>query len=116
MGNEALEAALLAAARSGRPVTYGKLAAALALQGPRRIARLAEWLEAQMAEDAAAGRPFRAAWAAGRARGGLPAEGFYATAQRLGRYNGPHGGPEAAAYVAAERASLRALLGLDGRA
>ena len=112
MSDRTLDTALMAAARAGRPVTYAALAMALALQGPRRIARLSELLEAQMAEDAAAGRPFRAAWAAGRARGGLPAEGFYATAARLGRYSGPHGGPKAAAYVAAERASLRAALGL----
>ena len=113
MSYDALHNALLAAARTGRPVTYGALAAALALQGPRRIARLAELLELQMAEDAATGRPFRAAWAAGRARGGLPAEGFYATAARLGRFSGSHGGPEAADYVAAERAALRVALGLE---
>jgi hypothetical protein len=62
-----------------------------------------------MAADAAAGRPLRAALCAGRTRDGLPAVGFFEAAARLGRYQGPAQGPEAAAFVAAERARLWAM-------
>lgn len=96
-----LEAALAALAAEGRTVTYGALAAALGLEGPGRIARLAAALEATMAEDAAAGRPFRAAVVAARLGNGLPAPGFFEAAARLGR---PAADP--AAFVAAERAAL----------
>jgi hypothetical protein len=63
-------------------------------------------LEALMAEDAAAGRPFRAALCEGKLRGGLPAPGFFEAAQRLGRFSGPFDGPEAEAFVACERRAL----------
>ena len=45
-----------------------------------------------MEEDAAADRPFIAALAISKARGGLPAPGFFECARRLGRFAGdPHG-------------------------
>ncbi|NUB43522.1 hypothetical protein GEU84_003925 [Fertoebacter nigrum] len=87
-------------------MTYGALALALAVPGPGSIARLTAALEDLMAEDAAAGRPFRAALCAGRLAGGLPAPGFFAAARALGRYAGPDQGPEAAAFAHAERAAL----------
>ncbi len=93
-------------AARGETVTYGALARALAIPGPGSIARLTAALEATMADDAAAGRPFRAAVCAGRLSGGLPAPGFFAEAARLGRYGGPPEGAAAAAFVAAERAAL----------
>ena len=49
-----------------------------------------------MGEDAAAGRPFLAALVVGRARGGLPARGFYDRAAALGR--GPEPGETEAAF------------------
>lgn len=52
-----------------------------------------------MAEDAAADRPFIAAIAISKARGGLPAPGFFDCARRLGR---DETGPEAWAFHAGE--------------
>ena len=103
-----LRAALTAVATAGGTIGYGALAAAAGLEGPGRIRRVAALLEAQMAADAAAGRPFLAAVAAARLGPGLPAPGFFAAAAALGRYAGPPEGPAAAAFVAAERAALRA--------
>jgi hypothetical protein len=99
-----LEAALTRLAAEGRVASYGELAAELGLEGPGRIARLTAALEATMAEDAAAGRPFRAALVAGRLSGGMPAAGFFQAAARLGR---PAADP--AGFVAAERAALAGL-------
>jgi hypothetical protein len=101
-----LEAALAGLAEAHETVTYGDLARHLGIPGPGSIAALAAALEATMEADAAAGLPLRAALCAGRTRDGLPAAGFFETAARLGRYAGPAQGPEAAAYVAAERALL----------
>lgn len=93
-------------AARGETVAYGALARALAVPGPGSIARLTAALEATMAEDAAAGRPFRAALCAGRLAGGLPAPGFFDTARHLGRYAGPDQGAEAAAFAHAQRVAL----------
>lgn len=79
-----LEPALAALAAAGRTTTYGALAADLDLTGPGRIARLTAALEATMAEDAAAGRPLRAALVVSRIGGGLPARGFFDMALALG--------------------------------
>jgi hypothetical protein len=61
-----------------------------------------------MGEDAAAGRPFLAALVVGRARGGLPARGFYERAAALGR--GPEPGETEAAFHDRELAATRAWL------
>lgn len=97
---------LAALAAAGRTATYAEAAAALDVPAPHRIHRLTGALEATMAEDAAAGRPFAAAVIVSRARAGLPAPGFFEAARRLGRHAGEDDGPEAAAFVAAERAAL----------
>ena len=55
-----------------------------------------------MAEDAAADRPFIAAIVISKARGGLPASGFFDCARRLGRFAGDPAGPEAWAFHAQE--------------
>jgi hypothetical protein len=57
------------------PITYQELAKALQILPPRSIHRVTEALERLMEEDAAAGRPFIAALAISKARGGLPAPG-----------------------------------------
>lgn len=101
-----LEAELARLAAEGGTVGYGELARRLEIGGPGQIARLTALLEATMAEDAAAGRPFRAALCEGKLRGGLPARGFFETAARLGRYSGGLAGPEAEAFAKAERAAL----------
>lgn len=73
--------ASLAAAR--QTTSYGALARDLALTGPGTIARLTTALEALMAEDAAAGRPLRAALVSARGSD-LPARGFFDLAAELG--------------------------------
>jgi hypothetical protein len=101
-----LEAALDLLVRAGETATYGELARHLGIPGPGSIATLTSALEATMEADAAAGRPLRAALCAGRTRDGLPAAGFFEAATRLGRYNGPSHGLEAAEFAAAERRAL----------
>ncbi len=98
---------LAAHAAGSGTVTYGALAAELAIAPPQRIRQLAHALEALMATDAAAGRPLRAALVVSQARGGLPAPGFFAAARELGRYDGPDSGPEAVRFHRAECAALR---------
>lgn len=93
----ALEAQLSALALAGKTMTYGALARDL--QVP--VAVLTAGLEALMAEDAAAGRPLRAALLEGRLAGGLPARGFFQAAAALGRDVS-----DPAAMAAAERAAL----------
>ena len=93
-------------ARLGVTIGYAQAAAALGLGPPGAIRRLTAALEATMAEDAAAGRPFLAALVVSPRRGGLPAPGFFETARALGRA-APEGGE--ASFHAAE---LRALFAL----
>jgi hypothetical protein len=61
---------------------------------------LTEALERLMEEDAAADRPFIAALAISKARGGLPAPGFFDA--RLGRFAGDTDGQDAWSFHAAE--------------
>ena len=49
---------------------------------------MTEILEHLTEEDAAADRPFIAALVISKARGGLPARGFFDCARRLGRFAG----------------------------
>lgn len=98
-------------AREGRTVTYRDVAHALAVRPPHTIHQVAEALEATMATDAAAGRPLRAAVVVSKTRDGLPAPGFFDRARRLGRYDGPDRGPEAAAFHAAELEAVFAAAG-----
>jgi hypothetical protein len=67
-------------------ITYQELAKALRILPPHSIHRVTEALERLMEEDAAADRPFIAALAISKARGGLPAPGFFDCARRLGRF------------------------------
>lgn len=98
-----LEARLAALAAAGQTITYGALARELHVPGPGSIARLTGAIELLMAEDAAAGQPFRAAVCAGRLAGDMPGRGFFALAERLGRFDGR----DASGFVAAERRALR---------
>jgi hypothetical protein len=88
------------------PISYGALARDLNVPGPGAIARVTAALEALMRDDAAAGQPFLAAMCEGKLSGGMPARGFFEMAAALGRYTGPASGPEAVAFVAAQRALL----------
>ena len=83
-----VRAHLVKTAKQGVLITYGNLANAVDLSPPHRIHQLTEALEFLMEEDAAARRPFIAALAISKRRGGLPAPGFFDCARRLGRYAG----------------------------
>lgn len=89
-------------AEQRRPVTYQEVARVLGLTPPNTIHQVTEALEHLMAEDAAADRPFIAAIVISKARGGLPAPGFFDCAVRLGRFDGDAAGLEAWAFHAAE--------------
>lgn len=98
---------LVGLASRGELIAYGDLARALALPNPGSIARLTNALEVLMAEDAAAGEPFRAVIC--RAKGGtLPAAGFFDAAAGLGRFDGL----DAAGFAESERAALFKAAGL----
>ncbi len=84
------------------PVNYQEVAEVLGLTPPNTIHQVTEGLAHLMTEDAATDRPFIAAIVISRARGGLPAPGFFDCAARLGRFDGDAAGPEAWAFHAAE--------------
>ena len=80
---DAISARLAQLAARGETTHYGALARDLGLTGPSTIARLTQALEALMEEDAALGRPLRAALVTQRGSP-LPARGFFDKAQALG--------------------------------
>ena len=84
------------------PITYQELAKALQIVPPHSIHQVTEALERLMEEDAAADRPFIAALAISKMRGGLPAPGFFGCARRLGRFAGDPDGQDARSFHAAE--------------
>ena len=82
-------AALLEQARvQRRTMTYLEVADALAMPGPRRIHKTARLIEILLKRDAEAKRPPLAALVTSRVRAGLPAEGFFDRARRLGLHDG----------------------------
>ena len=81
----------------GETITYKALAEALELEPPNRIHQITEALEWLMREDAANRHPFIAALVISRARGGLPAAGFFDIAEELGRFDGDPSSPDATA-------------------
>ena len=97
-----VRAHLVKTAKQGVLITYGNLANAVNLSPPHKIHQLTEALEVLMEEDAAARRPFIAALAISKGRGGLPAPGFFDCARRLGRYTGKDRDTSAFAYHAWE--------------
>ncbi|WP_245227253.1 hypothetical protein [Parasedimentitalea maritima] len=86
----------------GAPITYQALAKAMDLVPPNTIHQLTVALEQLIEEDAAAARPLIAALVVSKARGGLPAPGFFDCARRVGRFDGDPSGPEVSAFYAAE--------------
>ena len=92
-------------------ITYQELANALQILPPHSIHRVTEALERLMEEDAAADRPFIAALAISKARGGLPGPGFFDCARRLGRFAG---GQDARTFHAAELNAIFACWGGSG--
>jgi hypothetical protein len=95
-------------------ITYGGLARLLGLSPPNTIHQITIALERLMEEDAEAGRPFIAALVLSKARGSLPAVGFFDCAQRLGRFIGDPNGVEARSFHAIELDSAQRFWG--GRA
>ncbi|MBQ0767332.1 MAG: hypothetical protein KBT62_13400 [Sulfitobacter litoralis] len=89
-------------AQDARPITYQALAKTLELSPPNTIHQLTVALECLIAEDVATGRPLIAALVISKARGGLPAPGFFECAKRHGRFEGDPSGPEASDFYAAE--------------
>lgn len=90
--------ALAAAAAGDRLVTYAELADAAGITGNHRINRLTSWLETELEREVAAGAPLLTARVISRARGGLPAPGFFLKCAELGLYGGPPDGAEAFAF------------------
>ena len=89
--------------RSSKPPSpTWELTKALHISPPHSIHRVTEALEHLMEEDAAADHPFIAALVISRARGGLPAPGFFNCARRLGRFAGDPEGQDAWSFHAAE--------------
>src|SRR3974377_402852 len=84
------------------PITYQDLAEALQILPPHSIHQVTQALERLMEEDAAADPPLIAALAISKARGGLPAPGFFVCARRLGRFAGDPDGQDAWSFHAAE--------------
>ena len=99
---ENMRAFLEEAAKRRRVVTYRDIASVLEVWPPNTIHQVTDTLERLMEEDAAADRPFIAALAISKARGGLPAPGFFDCARRLGRFAGDPDGQDAWSFHAAE--------------
>ena len=77
-------AEIMAVIKNKDQITYNALAATANITGPHKIHRLTSWLEQLMAEDHQNDRPLRAAVVISKARGGLPAPGFFDKAKELG--------------------------------
>ena len=104
-----LRAHLQALATQRLPITYREAAKGLLLAPSNTIHQVTEALERLMAEDAVADRPFIAAMVISKARGGLPAPGFFDCAARLGRFAGDATGPDAGVFHAVELNAALAL-------
>jgi hypothetical protein len=102
MLEERIKEYLCEIAQHAQPVTYQALAKALKLIPPNTIHQLTVALERLIEEDAANDRPLIAAFVISKARGGLPAPGFFECAKRIGRFQGHHSGPDAWAYYKTE--------------
>jgi hypothetical protein len=87
-------------AAAGLTITYGELARLLGLLPPNTIHQITVGLERLMEEDAEAGWPFIAALVLRKARGGLPAVGFFDCARRLGWFTDDPNGVEARSFHA----------------
>gem|GEM_PF-240798 len=92
------EMALAAAAAADRLITYAELADAAGIAGQHRIHRLTVWLESRLEAEVTAGDRMLSARVISRARGGLPAPGFFMKCAALGIYDGPPDGPQAYAF------------------
>ncbi|MEH6648232.1 hypothetical protein, partial [Sulfitobacter sp.] len=78
---------------------YQALAKALELSPPNMINQFTVALEHLIEEDATAGRPLIAAFVISKARGGLPALGFFECAKRVGMFHGDPLGPKSSTFL-----------------
>ena len=101
-------------AAAGLTITYGRLARLLELSPPNTIHQIMVALERLMEEDAEADRPFIAALVVSKARGGLPAVGFFDCARRLGRFTGDPNGMENRSFHASELSAAQKFWGGRG--
>ena len=90
------------AANRRRVVTYRDVASVLEAWPPNTIHQVTDILERLMEEDAAANRPFIAAFAVSGTFGHLPRRGFFDSASRLGRFDGDPDSQDAKTYHANE--------------
>jgi len=90
--------ALSAAAAAERLVTYAELADAAGITVKDRINRLTGWLEDELEQEVKSGSRLLTARVISRARGGIPAPGFFHKCAELGLYDGPVDGPQAIAF------------------
>jgi alkylated DNA nucleotide flippase Atl1 len=102
MLKERLRQALIDQVQTGELTTYRDLAIRLGLEPPNTIHHVTEALESLMEDDVAAGRPMLAAMCLSKRQTGIPARGFFLTAEALGVFSGDPAGPEARAFHAAE--------------
>ena len=94
-------------AKADETIRYADLAEAVEVPPPHRIHKLADALEALMAQDQREGRPFTASVVVSKVRNGLPAPGYFECARKLGRYFGPEDGDQARLFHTMERDRLR---------
>ena len=99
---ERLEAVLIEAAKTRNTLTYAQVAQRLELQPPHTIHQAAEWIEAMMRLHAKAGAPQLASLVISKARGGLPAPGFFLLLHELGLYEGSMDSEDARRFHAQE--------------
>ena len=90
--------ALSAADAAERVVTYAELADSVGITGKNRINRLTAWLEEELQREVGAGTRLLSARVISRARGGIPAPGFFLKCAELGIYDGPPEGPQALTF------------------
>ncbi len=102
-----LRVVLLELAKADETIRYTDLAEAVDVPPPHRIHKLADALEALMAQDQREGRPFTASVVVSKVRNGLPAPGYFECARKLGRYFGPEDGDQARLFHTMERDRLR---------
>ena len=89
---------LATAASAEKLVTYAELADSAGITGQHRINRLTSWLEEELEREVRGGAQMLTARVISRARGGLPAPGFFMKCAELGIYDGPPDGPRAMAF------------------
>lgn len=103
-----LRANLRLVAAVGATMTYHDAARSIGLEPPHVIHSVTTLLEELMQEDVESGHPMISALVISRSGSGIPAQGFFEAAARLGRFKGEPWSEEALAFHAAELALAHA--------